>query len=229
MKYLATVKNYWSLLMDWLATPIVWVFWPLRKNVLGRNMANLISLVRLPLMVWILTKLVDADPWTTFHLILLVGLVQVLDGLDGAVARGLGTDDARGGAIDGGVDKINTLMFIGVLIWQLLNNDASQVAAVLSCVMLAFVIFMQVITVSVNNQRRHFSTELNKGFGSRLPAQVNFIASMLIIASCWLIQDQAAAGWALFFGSTLMMGLSGWSLQDYVEDLQQLQFEALGY
>lgn len=225
MKHLNAVKNYWGLLMDWLATPIIWVFWPLRKNVLGKNVANIISLMRVPLMIWILTKLVNADPWQTFQLILLVGLVQVLDGLDGAVARGLGTSGPWGGAIDGGVDKLNTLMFFGVLAWQLLHNDASRVAAIISCLLLAVVIFLQVCTVSVNNQRQKLTKELDYGFGSRLPAQVNFIASMMVIAICWLIPDPALAGWALLLGSTLMMGLSGWALEDYGDDLQQLQFE----
>lgn len=225
MKHLTMFKSYFGLLMDWLATPIVWLFWPIRKRWLGCNIANIISLARLPLMVWIMTKLVDADPQQTIRLIFCVGAVQILDGLDGPVARGLGTDGPRGGAIDDGIDKINTLMFVGVLIWQLADDGASKAALGLSCALLAFVVLLQAATIHVNNQRQHLTKELGKSFSSRLPAQVNFIASMLIIATCWLIPDADVAVWVLLLGSDLMLLLSGWTLEDYANDLQQLQFE----
>ena len=225
MKRLTALKTWWSLLMDWLATPFIWLFWPIRTRWLGRNIANLISLARLPLMIWILTKLVDADPWQTLRLVLLVGAVQVLDGLDGAVARGLNASGPTGGAIDGGVDKINTLLFVGTLIGQLLQGDANQALIILSCIILLAVIFLQVGTIRINNQRRQITDARHQSFGSRLPAQVNFIASMLIIAICWVIPSEAATAWALFFGADLMLFLSAWTLADYNEDLIQLQLE----
>jgi phosphatidylglycerophosphate synthase len=223
VKYLSMLKSYWGLLMDWLATPIVWLFWSIRKRWLGRNIANIISLARLPLMVWILTKLVDADPQQTIRLIFCVGVVQILDGLDGAVARGLGTDGPWGGAIDGGVDKINTLMFIGLLIWQMLREPETHVAAIICMLLLFNVAVLQVVTILVNSERQYYTDELGSDFDSRLPAQINFVASMLIIAGCWVISDIDTSSLVLATGCIVMVGLSVWSLRDYSDDLRQLK------
>lgn len=222
MKQLNALKAAFGLLMDWLASPIVWVFWPIRKRWLGRNVANLISLARLPLMIWVLTKLPAADAQQTLHLILYIGAIQLLDGLDGAVARGLGTAGPWGGAIDGGVDKINTMLFVGLLIRELWYGNGNRVMIGLACCMLAGVVFMQFCTIQVNNRRRKLTTDIGEKFGSRLPAQIFFISSMLIVAACWLIQDDAIASLGLFFGSVTMLGLSGWTLEDYADDLNRL-------
>ena len=223
MKYLNAMKATWGIFTDWLAIPIVWVFWPIRKSWLGRNIANFISLARLPLMTLVLTKLPTADARETLHLILYIGAIQLLDGLDGAVARGLDTDGPIGGAIDGGVDKINTVLFIGLLIWELWNNGGDRFLIILTGCMLAGVIFMQDCTIYVNNRRRKLTADTNEKFGSRLPAQIFFISSMLVIAGCWLVQDRSAASWLLFASSILMLFLSAWTLGDYDDDLQRLK------
>lgn len=221
MKQLNAMKATFGLLMDWLAAPIIWVFWPIRERWLGRNIANLISLARLPLMIWIMTKLPGANAQQTLYLILWVGVVQILDGLDGAVARGLGSSGPLGGAIDGGVDKINVLMFVGLLIQQLWTNGGHQVLIGISCGLLAGVVFLQICTIDANNQRRILAEKLHKEFRSRLPAQLFFIVSMLAIAGCWLMPNPIIASWMLMLSSSLMLFLAGWTLEDYAVDYQE--------
>lgn len=213
--------------MNRLATPIIWIFRPIRKRWLGRNLANIISLARVPLMIWILSKLPYADAWETVWLILWVGAVQTLDGLDGAVARGLNTSNATGGTIDGIVDKLNTLMFIGLLVWTLPRDGMNVGLIFFICVVIVMVMVFQVLSAVENNRRRELSEELHEEFRSRLPAQVNFIASMLTIAICWVIPSDYVAALALGLGAATMMVLSIWSLDDYTQDRQRLEMRVL--
>lgn len=230
METLTNLKDWWSSRMDFAACYVeAWTANARRRHFwLHDNLANLISIVRLPLMLPLLWWLWNIEPAWRIVPIVAIGIVQVLDGLDGAVARRLGTTmgttRGRGAIIDGTVDKLCTLLFVALLLSKLISDPATAVMGYVALAMLLVAAAIQARSAHFNNQRREIFADRRQEFRSRPPAQFAFVGSMLLIAGAWLITSQwLAAAYLSAWAMPAVIGLSAWSMADYAKDARRLE------
>ncbi len=104
-----------------LAVPFVAVLYPIRNNWFGKNFANIISVLRLPLSLivvfcWIYPSYKNRNLLDLYMGLAFMSVVLLSDGLDGAIARGLGTVSRFGKAMDPVADKVLYLSMMAALV-----------------------------------------------------------------------------------------------------------------
>lgn len=120
--YLGSVNDFNRSFFSWLVRPLVVTLFPRRSSWWVKNLANIISTVRLPVSIAVVAFVVyPAYISRSFHS-LYVGLALMLvillsDGIDGALARGLLSVSRYGKAVDPLADKVFYLSsFVAVLL-----------------------------------------------------------------------------------------------------------------
>ena len=79
---------------EWLVNPAVIMLWPRRNAWVVRNLANIISTLRLPVSVavvvsWVYPAYLNQDLGSLYLSLMVMFIILMSDGIDGALARGL--------------------------------------------------------------------------------------------------------------------------------------------
>lgn len=98
-------------IFSWLVRPLVLLLWPHRSNWLVKNLANIISTLRLPLSLLVVGLMVypgyeESQTGRLYTGLALMLALLISDGIDGALARGLMCVSRYGKAIDPLADKV---------------------------------------------------------------------------------------------------------------------------
>jgi phosphatidylglycerophosphate synthase len=221
MKLLKQEWNvFWARL---LVRPIFWLnchpdkWW-------STHAANLLTGFRGLIMTPLVVGLALADPSQRGPWLFAIFVVQLTDGADGAIARGTGTESDLGSTLDGTVDKYSAVLLTGGLItW--IRPEFGQAKTGVYIFFLAIIISAEYMSIRANKDRMDLFHTLGKKFSSRLPAQIKFSASMLILGSCWLASDRAVAAQIFSYGVPVIMLLTIWSAWDYTTDRDELEQE----
>lgn len=218
-------KVIWDRCWAWICSPLIkWLNRRLERDPddkLANNAANGITVLRGVVMTYLVYGLALAEPGHRGTWLIIMFFTQLTDGADGAVARGTGTTGDLGSALDGGVDKYSALLLLGTLILWIRSEYLLALQIYLATIFVVIVV-AEVRCIRANKSRQAICEELSKEFSSRLPAQIKFMATMLILGSCWLVTDPRTAATIFLLGLPVICGLTIWSAQDYERDRQNL-------
>jgi len=221
-------KRVWDRCWAWICAPLIkWLnrrLWRNPNDLFANNVANGITVLRGIAMTYLVYGLATADPSHRGMWLIIMFFVQLTDGADGAVARGTGTTDDRGSTLDGGVDKYSALLLLSALIlW--IRPEFSPMLAALYMILLVLIVLAEALCIMYNKERQKLCEQLGEKFSSRLPAQIKFIVSMLILGSCWLTTDASVAFGIFEIGIPVILVLTIWSAGDYRTDRDDLQWQ----
>lgn len=189
--------------------------------------ANIMTIARGIITTPLVIGLVLADPSQRGWWLFAIFVVQLTDGADGAIARGTGTESDLGSTLDGAVDKYSAVLLTGGLIaW--IRPEFGQAKAGVYIFFLAIIVSAEYMSIRANKDRMDLFHLLGEKFSSRLPAQIKFGVSMLILGGCWLTPDRAIAAQIFSYGVPVIMLLTIWSAWDYTNDRDELERELNG-
>ena len=142
-----------------LTRPLVKILYPHRKKWLVRNLANIISTVRLPLSLFVVVAIIYPGYVNQDAKNLYIGLAAMLivllsDGFDGALARGLDTVSRYGKAVDPVADKVLYISMILCLLyggWQVVNREL--VIIMLLCITVAIYYEVRLVAIAIITDR----------------------------------------------------------------------------
>lgn len=221
-------NNPWDRFWAWLMAYPIKLVLPHNQTTWGRNAANAITVLRGIATTGLFIGLVQAEPTQRNGWLVAMFFVQLTDGADGALARGTDTTSRRGSILDGSVDKYSaTLLLGGMLYW--IYPDLNYAQVIISLLYVVIIIVGESLAISANKDRMELCGVIpGKKFSSRRPAQIKFGVSMLILGSCWLVQDRSTAATVFFWGLLVIMLLTLWSALDYINDRRELQLGRIG-
>lgn len=142
-----------------LAKPIVKILYPYRNKWVVRNLANIISTIRLPLSLFVVAVIIYPAYVNQDKKNLYIGLATMLivllsDGFDGALARGLNTVSRYGKAVDPVADKVLYASMIFCLLyggWQVVNREL--VIIMLLCMFVALYYELRLVLIAITTDR----------------------------------------------------------------------------
>ena len=144
---------------SWLVRPLVLVLWPRRSSWVVRNLANIISTLRLPLSLAVVATLVypGYEDNQSSRLYIGLGLMLILlisDGIDGALARGLMCVSRYGKAIDPLADKVFYLSGAATLVLGAHSIIQNEVVYGMLIVLLPALYFeMRLVMIAITTER----------------------------------------------------------------------------
>lgn len=177
-----------------LASPIVWFLLPWRENVLVKNLANVISTARLVLCIYVDYQIVLASNYQSrLFWLLIVVLLMLSDGFDGALARGLKVESVYGASIDPLADK---LLFGGLLVGLcvVFGNPLFSLLA-------AIVLFIEILNVALGQRLMNLAKALGKVGGSGMWGKLKFGLQCILVLFGWLVPLKVVS----LTGSTLLL------------------------
>ncbi len=153
------VNNCSRLSFVLVSKPVVKILYPHRNIWVVRNLANIISTVRLPLSLFVVVAIVYPGYVNQDAKNLYIGLAAMLivllsDGFDGALARGLNTVSRYGKAVDPVADKVLYVSMILCLLfggWQVVNREL--VIIMLLCIIVAVYYEVRLVMIAIITDR----------------------------------------------------------------------------
>jgi phosphatidylglycerophosphate synthase len=142
-----------------LSRPVVKILYPHRNKWLVRNLANIISTVRLPLSLFVVVAIIYPGYVNQDAKNLYIGLAAMLivllsDGFDGALARGLDTVSRYGKAVDPVADKVLYVSMILCLLyggWQVVNRELVIIMSL--CITVAVYYEVRLVAIAIITDR----------------------------------------------------------------------------
>lgn len=218
-------KLIWDRCWAWICSPLIkWLNRRLdrdKNDWFANNCANVITVLRGVVMTYLVYGLAVVDPSHRGKWLITMFFTQLTDGADGAVARGTDTAGDLGSTLDGGVDKYSAfLLLVALVIW--IRPEYPLALQFYLAAVFVMIVVAEVRCIKANKARQALLEELGQKFSSRLPAQIKFMATMLILGSCWLVTDPTIAASIFLLGLPAIGVLTLWSAVDYERDRRVL-------
>lgn len=218
------LKEMWNLFWIWVLTYPIHKLWPYRKTRWGKNVANAVTVLRAIATVPLVYGLHSADPSGRGPWLWALFFVQLTDGVDGTLARELNITSELGSTLDGAVDKLSALLLlITLVIW--IGPEFSSFGIIVYRGLMILLLVAEGFSIEFNRDRMALHQALDRTFSSRMPAQIKFMVSMLILGGCWLTSHVTTAAMIFKVGLPVIVCLTVWSTVDYFRDMLDLNWE----
>ena len=155
----STLNNCSRQGFDVLTRPAIKVLYPRRKSWIVKNIANIISTLRLPLSVIVVVYMlypayISRNLESLYFSLFVMLIILLSDGLDGAMARGLDSVSRYGKAVDPVADKVLYIsMAISLMFgaWQLINREI--VITMMVCVACAVYYEIRIVAIAIATEK----------------------------------------------------------------------------
>lgn len=217
----------------WLIHPVILVLWPRRHTWIVRNLANIISTIRLPVSVvvivwWLYPAYLLRNLGSLYTGLLVMFLILMSDGIDGALARGLMTVSRYGKVVDPLADKVLYATMMGCLIaggWQLLPRQAVAVMAIFVVIAIYYEVRLVLVAILADRECRLRNTAepMGANMWGKTKFGVQAGAGFVGFALPWIM-----AGFSLSMGlAVLALPLAHMSLRGHQLDLEAIRLKPL--
>lgn len=218
---------------SWLVRPIVLALWPRRETWLVKNLANIISTLRLLVSLATIVFLVypayvnqnDARLYASLALMLVLLLT---DGIDGALARGLDCVSRYGKAIDPLADKVFYLASVVAAVlgaWHLIEHQV--LFAMVAILLPALYYELRLVAIAVSTEHECRRREATEPVGANTWGKTKFgiqgLAVFVIFGLPWPI-----LGFCLAMSlMALTLPLAHLSLRGHQLDLEAIRLKPM--
>jgi len=142
-----------------LTKPVVRALYPYRSKWFVRNLPNIISTARLPFSLLVVIGMVypsyvEQDAKKLYLSLLVMLVILISDGVDGALARGLEVESRYGKAVDPVADKVFYIAMVVCLIagaWQIVNREI--VIIMIACMTVAIYYELRLVMIAIVTDR----------------------------------------------------------------------------
>lgn len=218
---------------EWLVNPAVIMLWPRRNAWVVRNLANIISTLRLPVSVavvvsWVYPAYVSRDLGSLYASLLVMFVILMSDGIDGALARGLDAVSRYGKAVDPLADKVFYIAMTACLViggWQIVPQE---VAVVMVVFMVPAVYYeLRLVAIAIATDRECRKRDAAEPVGANMWGKAKFVlqatAGFVGFGLPWV-----SAGFTAAMGLiVLALPLAHMSLRGHQVDLEAIRLKPL--